>query len=705
MTEIGLFSSVLLSEEVEEFGAGFLAGGAGAVEVAVGEFGGEGGEGGAGGGAGGAHAHEAERAGGGVGGGEAEEGEDVGGGAGEEGEFGEGVGGEEEVFEEGVEGVVGGGAGEVVVGEDDGFVEGGGEGGEGGAEGAFGFDVDGVGGVEGLFEEGEAVGFGVGPVAAVAGEAEGGDDGDAEGAGAFDGAEGGGEVGEVEGVEAGFDDVATGGGVGWEGGEGSGGEDGADDAGGVEGEGAEVEGAHGAGCVFGVEKALFVWGCVFKASGFVGSILVWSCVMKVCLLVCWLVCAGVVGGMEPARTWTDVQGRMISAVMLEPGAESVRVRLMNGVEHTIPLDRLVEADRQYVRRRLMAMVASGELTGVRLPPAQRRWPESVGVSPTAVEATVVEENAAERRYVYHTEDFEFVSDEKLARSVMTEVARTFEATRTLLLALPWGLRCIPPAGQERYRSQLFETREGYVAAGAPENSGGVYMSGPKLFMVPFQSLGLRKRAQTWYQDRAYSNDTLIHEITHQLMDELLMALPLWVIEGTAEYVENLPYNAGTFRAHEHHRALRANLAERERRGLALRIDGLERFLRMTREEWHAIADRSWEDQASLYIGALLAVYYFNHLDGDGTGTRFMAFMDAVHDDVDRRAEIFADPRVEHLPNGGWRMPSGLLPPELGQERMPFNHVGVLLGGRSVEQLAGEMEAGFRGAGLKVVVTP
>ncbi|MCC5842926.1 MAG: hypothetical protein JJU05_01615 [Verrucomicrobia bacterium] len=432
--------------------------------------------------------------------------------------------------------------------------------------------------------------------------------------------------------------------------------------------------------------------------------------MKIFVLLRMLLClagafASVVNASEPMRTWTDVQGRMITATMLEPGPEHVKVRMSNGAEHEIPLERLIEADRQYVRRRLLAMIESGQLTGVRIPPSQRVWPQSTGVSPTSVEVTVVEENAARRRYVYHTADFEFISDERLARSVMTEVSRAFEATRTLLLALPWGLRATAPDGHERFKSQLFETREAYVRAGAPENSGGVYMSGPKIFMVPFQSLGLRRRAQTWYMDRNYTNDTLIHEIVHQLMDEVLPALPLWVIEGTAEYVRILPYNAGTFRPQDHQRALRAEIAERQRRGHRLRIDGLEAFMNMTHLQWHAIANRSSRDQSYLYIASLLLTYYFNHLDGDGHGTRFMQFMDAVHDDVDRRADIMADPRVEHLPNGGWRMPQGMMPPELTHERLPFNHIGVLVDERPYAQLAEEIETAFRGIGIRLTVTP
>jgi hypothetical protein len=65
----------------------------------------------------------------------------------------------------------------------------------------------------------------------------------------------------------------------------------------------------------------------------------------------------------------------------------------------------------------------------------------------------------------------------------------------------------------------------------------------------------------------------------------------------------------------------------------------------------------------------------------------------------------ADPRVEHLPDGGWRMPQGMMPPELTHQRMPFNHIGLLVGDRPYAQLAGEIENAFRGIGIRLTVTP
>ena len=65
----------------------------------------------------------------------------------------------------------------------------------------------------------------------------------------------------------------------------------------------------------------------------------------------------------------------------------------------------------------------------------------------------------------------------------------------------------------------------YIAAGGPENSGGVYMSGDKTFRIPFESLGIKRLGESYTRDVDFSNDTLVHEITHQLMHDYLPFCP------------------------------------------------------------------------------------------------------------------------------------------------------------------------------------
>ncbi len=394
---------------------------------------------------------------------------------------------------------------------------------------------------------------------------------------------------------------------------------------------------------------------------------------------------------DPApRAWTDVQGRTIQAVLLEATAEHVRVRTGDGREFTIPLERLSAEDQAFAR----AAAASR-------PIAVRPWPETVSVPNSAVEITIVEEDDSAKRFVYHSADFEFIAQDKLAGTVMKEIARTFEATRSLLTELPWSLSCLPPDGAKLFKAELYETQEAYMQAGGMPNSAGMYTSARQVFMIPFPSLGLRKRAKTWYKDPDYTNDTLIHEVTHQLMDDVLPFLPMWAIEGTAEYTEALPYRYGTFRVRAHQSGMRTHVDFMEKVGVPIRIESLQGLLRMDNPSWHAFGSQSPRNLSELYLGSFLLVYYFCHLDGAGDGARFQAFMAAVRKDADARRTFLADPRVTRLPDGRFRYPRDLAGPDMNPATAPYRHLNLLLDGRAYADLAHEIRAAYRKAGVSL----
>ena len=388
------------------------------------------------------------------------------------------------------------------------------------------------------------------------------------------------------------------------------------------------------------------------------------------------------------RVWTDTQNRKVEASFAGVQGASVLLKLTDG--KTIlpfPLERLSPADQAFVK-------AQGTAPA---PTTPREWPQTVEVPARSIEIKMVSENPAERLYVYQSEAFEFTSQAKIAGSVMKEVARTFEATRSLVDALPWGVVCTPPAGMRRFKAALFETRQDYLDAGGPPNSGGVYSTGDKVFKIPFDSLGLEKRGQTYFK-RDFTSDTLVHEITHQMMDAYLPFLPMWAVEGTAEYTEMLPFNAGTFRADAHKSGLKESMA----RWNESDIDDLEKHLTMTRDQWQQIAASS-SAMASLYHRSNLLVYYFCHLDGDKKGGRFLKFMNAVEGEVAALRAFFADPRVEQLGGGRFRYPAELKPPDMDDDTAPFKHLALLTDERGYAKLAQEIVEGFKSIGIKVSV--
>lgn len=412
---------------------------------------------------------------------------------------------------------------------------------------------------------------------------------------------------------------------------------------------------------------------------------------------------------QAERPWKDTQGRVIQAAYVSSTADSVTIRLADGKQHTLPLARLSADDQAFVKSQSTAPAAatkapaSAAADPARLPIAKRTWPAQVEVPARSIEITPTVENAPAREFVYQSEAFVFTSQAKLAGSMMKEVARTFEATRSLVAALPWGVVCQPPEGFERYKAALYETRDDYKAAGGPENSGGVYMSGPKVFMIPFPSLGLEMRGKTWFKDENYRSDTLVHEITHQVMDSYLPFLPKWVIEGTAEYTENLPYKSGTFRVDAHKGGMKDAITEAGRRGMFPQIPSLKEHMTMNRAAWDAIADRSNKGMGELYFRSYLLVYFFNHLDEDKKGTRFIKFMDAVYGDVKALREFFADPRVKRYPDGRFSYPSDFPPPDIKPETSPFKHLEILMEGRSYAQLAEQIKTAYKDVGVKLIL--
>lgn len=408
------------------------------------------------------------------------------------------------------------------------------------------------------------------------------------------------------------------------------------------------------------------------------------------------------------RAWTDSNGRKLEATYAGMQGDSVMLRLADGKTVPFPLARLSAEDQAFVKTQTSSSTGGGAALiadtrdARRMPVAQRTWPVNVEVPARSIEIAVVSESVAERRYVYQSEAFEFTSQAKLAGSVMKEVARTFEATRSLIEAMPWGIICRPPEGRPRFQAALYESREDYIQAGGPQNSGGVYSTGDKVFKIPFPSLGLEKRGQTYFKNDSYSNSTLVHEITHQLMDEYLNFLPTWIIEGTAEYTEMLPYKSGTFRADAHKSGMKDDATVWEKQeGFPMDIGSLQEHMTMTREQWQA-ACSSPEKMRDMYHRSQMLVYYFCHLDGDKKGTRFIRFMEAVHNQVQEVRAFFANPRVKRMDGGRFSYPTDLIPPDMS-EKAPFKNLAVLLDERPYPKITAEIIEGFKSIGIKVRV--
>ena len=253
---------------------------------------------------------------------------------------------------------------------------------------------------------------------------------------------------------------------------------------------------------------------------------------------------------------------------------------------------------------------------------------------------------------------------------MQEVCRAFESTHELVSKLPWGI--VPwPHGGAYFHAELFKTRADYLATGAPKWSAANYSVNDRIFRIPFEEVGVALRSGNYALGGPINNDTITHEVTHQMMHEYLRFMPLWLVEGTAEYTAHLPYNSGRYNisgALDGFKQMRRNFTQSKRRGL-FGERAMERKWVGAEELWgyttsmtkrrviteltpdppepprpasssgfipvqpiSFVVDPELLTLPDRYFSSHALVFFFMHFDGDGKGTRPKKYFDAIHED-------------------------------------------------------------------------
>jgi hypothetical protein len=342
--------------------------------------------------------------------------------------------------------------------------------------------------------------------------------------------------------------------------------------------------------------------------------------MKIPLLV--LLSAALGLAQSASRTWTSTDGRKIEAAFISSTAEAVKIRLANGSAFEVPLARLSAEDQAFVK----AQATAASTTGAAL----KEWPRTISLADKP-EVVIVREDEAKKEFVYRSPHYEFVCDSKLGSNVVREFGRMFEATYELNCQLPLDLKPSPERLREIFQARLFTNKSDYMDAGGVEGSAGLYSRGGKALMVPLNSLGVRlagTRVTLEQNPNAQDNGTLIHEITHQMMNHWLPMLPKWYIEGSAEYVEMLEYNSsGKFSLIGLNRQVKA-YAENMAGGKTFMMIDLEELMGLDGGRWSAALARGGVATEN-YGSAGLLTYFFYHLDGKGDAANMIAFLREV----------------------------------------------------------------------------
>ena len=381
----------------------------------------------------------------------------------------------------------------------------------------------------------------------------------------------------------------------------------------------------------------------------------------------------------PPRTWTTTEGKTFQATLVGVQGTQVTVRLGNGQLAAIGLPRLSPEDQAYVQglaKPAGGAAGSAPAATARSPIANRVWPQTVEVDSRAIEVSVVSEDPANQKCVYRSRNFEFTTQDKIAPSLMKELARTFEATRSLIEALPWGVHPKPPSGAAFFVARLFTTREDYIAAGGTSTSGAMFKSSDGSFLVPFKSLGLESRGKTWAKSAKFNDNLLVLEISKQMLFGSYSYLPQWIWQGAPEYAGLLPDNAGVIHADAHERGVKEFIKHWSEHGIAPGDAGpVYVLMELPNEVWSQRMLADDKNRLRLQINSGLLVYYFCHLDGDGKGTRFLRFMDEI-----------ANAREANIPPGA-------------RSSFGASQMEILLDGRTKEEMQKAVVEGFKKIGI------
>ena len=371
---------------------------------------------------------------------------------------------------------------------------------------------------------------------------------------------------------------------------------------------------------------------------------------------------------DPPRVWTTTKGQTFTATLLGFDGTNAAFKMPNGTRAQAPLAHFTDADQKYLAEWLEKQ------------PLKFSMPDMVAVDTSKIKAEVVSEDDANERFVYRTEHFEFESQGKFSLSLLREVSRTFEATYALLKALPWNIEPRPPSGTH-FKARLLKDKAEYAKAGGPANSGGVYMSRTETFYAPFESVGLKPFGKGFTKDDDYRTDTLVHELTHQMMHFWLPYLPQWVVEGTAEYTGNLPLNVGRFKVASAKAGLKDYLDFLKKRAVGGTPEPypIEKLFKISNDEWNNTMAEDPTQVRRMYFTSYLLVYYFMHIDGGGDSQRFIRFFRAV--DKERA-------------KGGYLS-------DAQEEALRVRMLQILLDGRTEEQLMKEIRTGYARLGIRL----
>ncbi|MDF1825845.1 MAG: hypothetical protein P1U68_14455 [Verrucomicrobiales bacterium] len=294
------------------------------------------------------------------------------------------------------------------------------------------------------------------------------------------------------------------------------------------------------------------------------------------------------------REWQRVDGTSFDADFFFKDSRETWFKDHEGKLYVLENTEVSSEDREFIER------LEGYLTDLKFQP----WPRQIlpveGVRLTGGPET------------YRTLNFQLFSGGS-DQALVNETGTILENAYHMIGQLPLPLDPSPPQPLKHFTVRMLDRAQFESSFGNsvknlyPEKVKGAYMAKPRELWLPL--------------DASPAPDftaTLVHEMAHQSMHDWLPLLPLWFIEGMAEYLATIPYQNQIFRFDQSESGLREVLKSRYG-SPPLRIAHPARIL----------STESWDNSSNDYLSSLFLVFYLAEYDRDGKGTGLQAYLGEI----------------------------------------------------------------------------
>ncbi len=322
--------------------------------------------------------------------------------------------------------------------------------------------------------------------------------------------------------------------------------------------------------------------------------------------------------MASGRMWTNLEGRSIEGEFVRLDGDAVILKIY-GKETRVLLSNLREADRAAAED-LAEGKTPDERTAAPVVPLPRTaeldadLPLMTG-PPPEVAVDTLKEDAEANEFIYASPHFEFHCNRRLTSRLVAGFAKLYEATYGAVKAMPWGSALDPENKDGRFVVKLFSEEEDFIKAGGIPGSAGTAEGAVSLAQLKY--LGVKDTGSRLILEDIQNNEVLIHELTHTLRNQADRGLPIWAVEGSAEYIAAAPYQrTGRFIFDKQmENTARYSAGKSNSQGTFLMPMRLERMMDAGRAEFYRDENGGLGSDAGVnYAMAALMTTYFWHAD-------------------------------------------------------------------------------------------